>query len=205
SCTPLFTIMLAHFLTPGERLTVGRLAGVLIGIIGVLVLLDPRSLFSVGSYPVREIAILAAAFSYALAGIYGRHLNWHPPIVVATGQVTCSAVIALPLALLFEQPWQVHPSLQAIGAILGLSLLCTAVAYAIFFHILAAAGASNLLLVTLLMPASALLLGAFILGERPGAAAYMGLAFIAAGLVTIDGRLGRRLATFLAGSSAPRA
>jgi drug/metabolite transporter (DMT)-like permease len=124
-------------------------------------------------------------------------------LVTATGQVTCSAILILPMALLIEHPWEANPSWQSLGALLGLSLFCTAIAYVIFFKILAAAGATNLLLVTLLVPVSAVLLGVFVLGEQPGANAFMGFALILAGLVTIDGRLGQRIATFRAGSSAP--
>lgn len=202
--TPLFTVLLSHYLIQGERLTAGRVVAVLLGLAGVAVLIDPRAVLDVENHGLGELAVVGAAISYAFAGIYGRRFKQVAPMATATGQVTCSAAMTLPLALLFEQPWQVHPSIQAVGALLGLSLLCTAIAYVIFFKILAAAGATNLLLVTLLVPPSALVLGVFVLGERPNANAFMGLVLILAGLLVIDGRLGRRLTTFLAGSSAPR-
>jgi drug/metabolite transporter (DMT)-like permease len=203
--TPLFTVLFAHYLTRDERLTPGRLAGVLLGLAGVILLIGPGALAGADNHALGQAAMIAAAVSYALAGIYGRRFRGRPPMVTATGQVTCAAILVLPFALVLEQPWRAAPGLDSIGALLGLSLLCTALAYILYFKILAAAGATNLLLVTLLIPPSALLLGILILGERPGGDAFAGLALIALGLLAIDGRPGRRLLTFLAGSSAPRA
>ena len=97
--------------------------------------------------------------------------------------------MTLPLALVVERPWQFDPGALTWAALLGVALLSTALAYVIYFRILASAGATNLLLVTFLIPVSALFLGVAMLGERPGASAFAGLALILAGLAAVDGRL----------------
>ncbi len=189
--TPLFAVALAHLLTRDERLTRGRAAGVLLGLAGVAVLVGPEALGQSGPQGLAQLAVLGAAFSYACAGIYGRRFKDLPPLVAATGMVTCSAVLTLPLALVVERPWEASPSALTWAAVLGLALLSTALAYVIYFRILAAVGATNLLLVTFLIPVSALALGIAALGERPDAAAFAGLALIFAGLAAVDGRVER--------------
>ncbi len=187
---PLFTAILAHFLTTDERLTPNRLSGVLVGIAGVVVLLGPDALRGIGKDTLGQIGILGAAFSYAVASIYGRRFAGVPPLVTAAGQLTAATVMILPIALLFDQPWQ-HISLSwpTWGSVIGLALLCTALAYVIYFRLLASAGATNLLLVTFLIPVSAILLGTVILGERLEWRQGGGMLLIAAGLAAIDGRI----------------
>ncbi|MHA1153108.1 MAG: DMT family transporter [Alphaproteobacteria bacterium] len=189
--TPLFVVVLAHVLTRDERLTRGRAAGVLLGLAGVAVLVGPEVLGQFGAQGLAQLAVLGAAFSYACAGIYGRRFKGLPPVVAAAGMVTCSALLTLPLALVVERPWMASPGALTWAAVLGLALLSTALAYVIYFRILASAGATNLLLVTFLIPVSALFLGMVVLGERLEPSAFAGLALIFAGLAAVDGRLFR--------------
>jgi drug/metabolite transporter (DMT)-like permease len=187
--TPLFTVLLAHLLTRDERLTPGRLAGVLAGLAGVVLMIGPAALEGLGGGVLAQLACLAAALSYALAGIFGRRLRDHPPLVAAAGQVTMSTLLILPLALLVDRPWTLLlPGPATWSALLGLALLSTALAYVIYFRILARAGATNLLLVTFLIPVSALFLGSAVLGERLASGEALGMALIALGLAAIDGR-----------------
>lgn len=189
--TPVFTVIAAHFLTRSEKATWDRVVGVMLGLLGVVVLIGPAALRGMGardSYG--EVACLLAAVSYALAGIYGRRFRGLPPLHVATGQITCAAALTLPIAAVTEKFWTLPmPSLAAWGAFGGIAFLCTALAYILYFRILASAGATNLLLVTILLPVSALLLGSLVLGEQITVAAVAGMALIGAGLVAIDGRL----------------
>lgn len=193
--TPLFGVIVAHFLTSDERLTANRLAGVLIGILGVAWMIGPSVLGHVGDALWGELAVLGAAFTYAFAGLYGRRFKRMglPPILPAAGQVTASAVLLVPVALLVDRPWTLPaPGLETWAALLGLALLSTAVAYLLFFRILASAGATNLMLVTILIPPSAILLSALVLGEQLEWRHLVGLVLIGAGLAAIDGRLWRR-------------
>jgi drug/metabolite transporter (DMT)-like permease len=190
--TPLFTVVLAHFLTRDEKMTAGRLVGVLAGLAGVGVMIGPAALEGLGLHLVAQMAVLGAALSYAFAGIYGRRFKGVPPLVTAAGQLTATTLMMAPLALTLDRTWELPaPGAVTWAALAGLAVLSTALAYVIYFRILAAAGATNLLLVTLLVPVSAVLLGTLILGEQMGGGAYAGMALIAVGLLAIDGRVWR--------------
>jgi drug/metabolite transporter (DMT)-like permease len=189
--TPLFAALLAHGLTRDERLTPARLSGVLLGLGGVAVMVGPGVLGAAGASLLAELAVLGAALSYALAGIFGRRFARAglSPMATAAGQIAASTALLLPVALTVDRPWALPaPSAAALGAVLGLALLCTALAYVLYFRLLARAGATNLLLVTLLIPVSAILLGTLFLGERLETRQIAGMALIAAGLAAIDGR-----------------
>ncbi len=190
--TPLFTVVVAHFLTADEKMTGGRLAGVAIGVGGVVVMIGPEVLGGLDTAVLAQLAVLGAAVSYAFAGIFGRRFRGlgTSALVTATGQVTASTMLMAPLALLVDRPWTLAmPSLEVCGAVLGLALLCTALGYIVYFRILATAGATNLMLVTLLLPIGTILLGTSVLGEALEAAHLAGMALIGLGLAAIDGRL----------------
>jgi drug/metabolite transporter (DMT)-like permease len=190
--TPLFAVVVAHFLTADEKLTPNRFAGVAIGLAGVVVMVGPAALGGLGTSLPAQLACLGAAFSYALAGIFGRRFKRFgvSPLVTATGQVTASTVLLVPLALLLETPWRLAPpGASTWAALAGLAALSTALGYILYFRILAAAGATNILLVTFLVPVSAILLGIAFLGERLEAGQIAGMALIGIGLAAIDGRL----------------
>lgn len=192
--TPLFTALLAHFLTRDERLSVGKISGVMIGLAGAVVMIGPELLGGLGAHGLAQLAIVLAAVIYASAGIYGRRFKGQVPMVTAAGQLATSTVMMLPVALLADRPWQLaEPSALTWAAWLGLALLSTALAYILYFRILATAGATNVLLVTFLIPVSALILGAAVLHERLDAREMAGMALIFMGLSLIDGRLTRAL------------
>jgi len=186
--TPLFTALVAHA-WGDERLTSNRLAGVLVGLAGVCVLIGPGALGHVGAHTLAELAILGAAVSYGFAGTYGRRFRAMPPVVAVAGMMTTAALMALPVALVVDRPWTLDVNARTWGALLGLALLSTALGFVIYFRVLATAGATNVMLVTLLMPIVALLLGSLILGEAVAATALAGMGLIFAGLLAIDGRL----------------
>lgn len=189
--TPLFTIILAHLLTSDERLTGGKLAGVLIGFSGVSVMIGTGALHDFDRHAAAQFLCLAGALSYAFAGIYGRRFRAMgiSPTSMAAGQVVASSLIMLPPMLVLDRPWTLPPpSPAAIGALIGVATISTALAYVLYFRILATAGATNLLLVTFLIPVGAILLGTFFLGEILLPHHFMGMALIGVGLAAIDGR-----------------
>jgi drug/metabolite transporter (DMT)-like permease len=193
--TPLFTVLVANAFTRDEKATWQKLAGVALGILGVALMIGLDAASGLGSHVLSELAVLAAAISYAFAGVFGRRFRGRPPLVVAAGQLTGSSALILPVALIVDRPWtQALPSGATLGAVIGLALLCTALAYVIFFRILARAGATNLLLVTFLIPVSALVLGIAFLHETLNAHHFIGMALIGLGLAAIDGRPLRMLA-----------
>jgi drug/metabolite transporter (DMT)-like permease len=192
--TPIFTVIAAHLLTDDEKLTPRRITGALFGLVGVATMMGADLANGLTVHLAAEFAILGAAVSYALASIYGRRFRslGLAPIDVATGQITASSMMLLPLALVVDRPWSLPtPSLAVIAAIIALATLSTALAYIVYFRILAGAGATNVVLVTLLAPASSILLGALVLGESLAPRHFIGLATIAVGLALIDGRLAR--------------
>lgn len=194
--TPLFTVILAHFLTSDERMTGGKFAGVLIGFAGVAVMIGSDALGGLGVHVVAQFMCLAGAVSYAFAGIYGRRFRAMgiSPMSTATGQVVASSLILLPLMMGVDQPWTLPaPSVTAVGALIGVAAISTALAYVLYFRILATAGATNLLLVTFLIPVSAILLGTLFLGEVLLPRHFAGMALIGAGLAAIDGRAWKAL------------
>ena len=190
---PIFTIVLAHFLTADEHLTPARVGGVLLGLTGVIVIIG-GDLFAIASdNGLAQVAILAAAVSYALSGIFGRRLKGMSPLIVTTGQMTSASVILLPIALLLERPWRpwanTPPQVDSIAAVVGLATLCTAIAYLLFFRILASSGASNVSLVTFLIPVSSLFLGVLFLDEAIVPRHLLGMALIGVAMIAIDTRL----------------
>lgn len=187
--TPIFSVVLAHLLTREERLTTNRMAGVLVGWVGVAVLIGIESLGGFGIQVLGQLAVVGASVSYACAAIYGRRFKAMDPVVVSAGMLCGSTVMMLPMALIVEQPWHLAPGAATWAAMLGLSAVSTSLAYIIYFRVLAVAGATNILLVTFLIPASAIFLGVMVLGERPGWNAFGGMALIFMGLIAIDGRL----------------
>ncbi len=207
--TPLFTVIVAHIFTADEKMTGNRLAGVLIGLFGVAVMIGRSAFGGVGlehlgeSLPA-ELACLGAALSYGFAGVYGRRFKrlGIAPMLTATGQVTASSVLLLPVALLAEHPWTLPvPSLQVVAALIGIAALSTALAYVLYFRILATAGATNLLLVTFLIPVSAIILGTLVLREPLVGTQLLGMALIGLGLAAIDGRLPRLIGSRLRGEN----
>jgi drug/metabolite transporter (DMT)-like permease len=200
--TPLFTVMVAHALTADEKMTGGRLAGVFFGLVGVVVMIGPAVLDTFGTNVLAQLAVLSAAVSYAFAGIYGRRFKRMgvPALATATGQVSASAIMLLPVVLVADQPWTLPvPHAATWGAMLGIAALSTALAYVLYFRLLASAGATNLLLVTFLIPVSAIVLGSLVLGETLQAKHFAGMLCIGLGLAAIDGRV---MAKFRSGSEA---
>jgi drug/metabolite transporter (DMT)-like permease len=187
--TPLFTLVVFR-LFAGEALTRSKLAGVLLGIAGVGVLVGPAALGANGSTVTGMLCILGGSLSYAVAALSMRHLRQVPPLVSAATQLTCATVMLLPLAAVTDRFWTLPvPGVSAIAAVLGFALLSTALAYIVFFRVSATAGPANVMLVTLLIPVTATLLGMLILGERLTLNQVAGALVIASGLVVIDGRL----------------
>lgn len=195
--TPLFTLVMAHFLTADEKLTRPRLIGVLLGVAGIVVMIGADALRGIGGQAMAQFAVLGAAMSYAFAGVTGRSVQRDrglSPLITATMSLTCAALLVLPAALIFDQPWRLPlPGPAVWGSVLSLAVISTALAYILYFRLLSTAGAVNLTLVTFLVPVTAIFLGTMFLHERLSANHFAGMALIAAGLLVIDGRLVRRL------------
>jgi drug/metabolite transporter (DMT)-like permease len=198
--TPIFGVLAAHLLTADERITPARLGGVVIGFAGVATMIGPQLFADSGNALFAQLACLVASVLYALAGIYARRFKalGVGPLDLATAQFVAGAVMLAPVALLVDRPWLGLPtSLAAWGSVAMLALVCSAFAYILFFRLIERAGATNSLLVTLLVPPVAIVVGALAFGERLGANQLAGLLLIGAGLAVIDGRMVAPLRRFL--------
>lgn len=194
--TPIFTALIAHVATTDEKLSPGRVAGATLGLVGVAVMIGGAALGQMSQHIAGELAILAAAVSYGFSSVFARRFSaiGVPPLASAAGLLTVSSAMLVPTALLVDQPWtRGWPSLEVTAAVLGSALLATTVAYLLYFRIVATAGANNLMLVTFLMPVTAIALGIFALGEELALRHIAGMALIALGLAAIDGRVLRKL------------
>jgi drug/metabolite transporter (DMT)-like permease len=196
--TPLFTVLVAHVATTDDKLTRGRVVGIIGGFAGVVIMIGPDLLGQIGTDVLAQLAMLVASLFYALSGVYGRRFAGQPPVTVAAGQMTSAALMLLPLMLIVDRPWTLPPpSPAALGSIVALAVFSTALGYLIYFRVLARAGATNLLLVTFLIPVSAILLGVGVLGETLEPRQLAGMLVIGLGLAAIDGRPARWVGQFL--------
>ncbi|WP_271270538.1 DMT family transporter [Aliamphritea hakodatensis] len=189
--TPVFSILVLRGLGIEKRIGAGKLAGLVLGITGVAVIIGPDVFAGLKGDLTAQLAILLAAFSYACAGVYGKRLQGqgYSTLVITAGQVTASTLLLLPAVLWVDQPWLLPlPDTSVLLAVAALALVCTALAYIIYFRILSTAGPTNLLLVTFLAPVSAISLGAIFLGQSLSAEHYLGILLVGAGLLAIDGR-----------------
>lgn len=191
--TPIWTVLIANYLTSDEKLSTAKIVGCLTGLLGTVILIGP-GVTAGGGVPLWALLLpVIAAVSYGFAATYGKRFRSVAPPVIAAGQLTASSLVALPLSLVMDHPWTLAiPSVNAVAAILAIALLSTAFGYILYFRIMAAAGATNASLVTLLVPPGAILLGFLFLGERLEMTDIAGMALIGAGLVILDGRLHRR-------------
>ena len=194
--TPIWGVLVAHLFTSDEKMNPRKLAGVLLGFAGVATMIGPTLLANVGTDALAQLACIVAALCYAFAAVWARRFRRMGinPMSVTTGQLTAGALMMLPVAMLVDQPWtQPLPPMSAWAAIVALALLCTAFGYVMYFKLIDSAGATNALLVTLLVPPFAILFGSLFLNEVLAPQDFIGLALIALGLAAIDGRLLKRL------------
>ncbi len=194
---PLFTIFLAHFFTSDEKLTFNKLVGILAGLAGVMVIVGNDGIDFASGTTLGKLAILGAACSYAIAALIARRFaRWQlHPLFVAFGQSAAAACIAVPLSAYIDMPWQLTVTPQGWAALVALGLVCSSLAYALYFRLIANAGATNASLVTLLIPPFAIVSGALLLGERLSEVQIGGMALILLGLLITDGRIMKILRT----------
>lgn len=196
AAAPIFSVIVAGVWLKDEPVTRPKLLGAVLGLIGVVVLIGPSALAGLDVNLLAQVAVLGGALSYAFAGVYARRFTRMKidPIVAAAGQLLMSSLIMILLATAFDAPSQLIESSARVWIAVGLmAVFSTALAYILYFRLLASAGATNAILVTLLIPVTAILLGALILDERLLWMHFLGMAVIGLGLSVIDGRLWYRV------------
>jgi len=188
---PLATLVLAHFIIRGERMTVGRIAGFALGFLGIVFLFEPAALDSFGGsrlQVISQLSILCGALCYSANSIMARLLVRSDFLVAAAGTMLMSAALAVPLATFLNTPWSIEPSTSSVAAIVWLGVGPTAIATIVYFRLISSAGPTFMSLVNYLSPAIAVFLGVALLSEKPGANAYAGLALILAGIAVSQWR-----------------
>ena len=193
--TPIFTVVIAHFFLADEQISTRKFVGILIAIAGVVILVLPSIGLGETSTLLGQLAILGATISYGFASVFGRRFKslGISPMMSSAGQLTGSTALLLPVTLAMHSPLDMAmPGTTVLIALILLAVACTALAYLLFFSILSSAGATNIALVTLLVPVTAVLLGVLVLGEKLSANHLISMAGISLGLLVLDGRLFRR-------------
>ena len=188
--TAMFAAVVTGMLLRDEPLTANKIIGAALGIAGVAVIIGLSALTDFNPSNLAQLAILGATLSYAFAGVWGKTvLAGQPPLMNAFGMLIGSTVLMIPIVLMFDGPPNLELSKGVWAALIGLASLSTALAYVLYFAILARAGAANLLLVTLLIPPFAVGLGVLFLDEQMKLEALIGFAIIGLGFAVTDGRL----------------
>ncbi|MDG1678931.1 MAG: DMT family transporter, partial [Tateyamaria sp.] len=188
--TAMFAAVVAGLLLPDEPLTAKKIIGASIGIIGVAFIMGPDALSNFNLSNLAQLAVIAATVSYAFAGVWGKiALSGQAPLMNALGMLIGSTILMAPIVFIFDGPPNFSLSSEVWGALIGMAILSTALAYFLYFAILARAGSANLLLVTLLIPPFAILFGAVFLGEKIEIDVWIGFAIICLGFAVTDGRL----------------
>ncbi len=193
--TPIFAVIVAGLLLKDEPMTRARLSGAVLGLAGVAILIGPGALSGINANLLAQLAILAAGLSYTFAGVFGRRfaamgIN---PIVAAAGQLFVSSLIMITLVLAFDTPGNLMTASASVwGSVIAMAVFSTALAYFFYFRLIATAGATNAMLVTLLIPVTAVILGYLVLDERLQVSHFAGMGVIALALSVIDGRLWSR-------------
>jgi drug/metabolite transporter (DMT)-like permease len=199
---PVFTVVLAHFMTRDERFTVRKAVGVGLGLAGVVVLMGPAALMGLGTSVLAQLAVTGAAVCYSVAAIYGKALSKTSSLILATGQMIGASAIMLPFSLVLEKPWTLSPSLLSTVSLTCLSVFGTALAYIFYYRLLGQIGATNLSLVTYLIPLTGVFLGVLVLGERLHWTAFAALGLILSSVAVAGGfadptsKIGKSSSTF---------
>ena len=186
--TPLFTVILAHYWPNGEKATLNRIIGVVVGICGVSILMG-FSFDDLNNSIDGQIAILLASVSYAISVLFGKQIDSSiHPAISATMMLCISSIILMPIVIYMGVDFIAISKIESIIPLLGLSIFSTAVAYLIFYKLIKNIG-SNVMLVTLLMPISAIFMSIIFLGESIATQHIIGLILILIGLILVDGRI----------------
>ncbi len=193
--TPIFTMLVMQVLSTEEKLTVTKLVAATIGIIGVAIMVGADALSGASGQILPQFAVLGAALCYAFGALVIMRMKKLPPAALATGQLTASTILLVP-AVLYAAPVEqlMQASAMTWASVLILALACTGFAFILYIQLFKLAGATNAASVTLVIPVSAIMLGAIFLNERLETNHWVGMAAIFTALLLIDGRLTRRLA-----------
>ena len=185
STTPIFAFLIAAFLLRSEPPTGRKLFGVIAGMAGICLIIGLDALHGMGRQLLPQLAVVAASIFYACAALFGRHFKGLDPMMPAAGSLLCGAVLLIPVSLIFEHPWQAAPSSTSILALLGLSVVSTALAFSIYFRLIQTLGPVGTTAQAYLRVPIGVGIGVAFLGEQLSPTAAIGLVCVVAGVMAM--------------------
>jgi len=187
STVPLFTIIIAPLFLPDDKFSLQRLAGLVAGFAGVLVLFLPELSAGVHLSLLGQACMLGATFAYAVGGVYARaKTRGMAPQVQAFMQFVSATLIIWVVMLLVERPLKFPRLPMTWVGLLWLGLLGSCIAYLLYYSLLHSVGPTRTLLVTYLTPLVGVLLGTVFLGERVQWLSVIGGLLIISGVVIVN-------------------
>jgi len=182
SMTPVFTFLITLFWSRHEATSLRKFIGVVLGLAGTCVIVGNQAFAQVGQELIAQLAVVVATICYAGAAIFGRTFKGLDPIAPATGSLLSGAAILIPASLVVDQPWTLAPSGASVVALVGLAVFSTALAFAIYFRLIHTLGSVGVTAQAYLRAPIGIAIGAYFLGESLSPSAWVGLAFILAGV-----------------------
>ncbi|BCB20310.1 EamA family transporter [Bosea sp. ANAM02] len=185
STSPIFVVLLICLSAKAERLPALRLAGIAAGLAGTVLIVGMQAMAGFGEQLWAQLALVAASICYGGAALFGRSFKGLDPIMPAAGSLLCGALVLLPLSLVLDRPWTLSPSVQSIQALIALSLVSTALAFVIYFRLIARLGAVATTSVAYLRVPTGVLIGMIFLGEALAPTAWAGLGLVILGVMAM--------------------
>lgn len=185
STSPIFVVLLTCLSAKAERLPALRLAGIAAGLAGTVLIVGMQAMAGFGEQLWAQLALVAASICYGGAALFGRSFKGLDPIMPAAGSLLCGALVLLPLSLVLDRPWTLSPSVQSIQALIALSLVSTALAFVIYFRLIARLGAVATTSVAYLRVPTGVLIGMIFLGEALAPTAWAGLGLVILGVMAM--------------------
>nr|WP_047573019.1 EamA family transporter [Methylobacterium sp. ZNC0032] len=185
STSPIFVVLLTCLSAKAERLPALRLAGIAAGLAGTVLIVGMQAMAGFGEQLWAQLALVAASICYGGAALFGRSFKGLDPIMPAAGSLLCGALVLLPLSLVLDRPWTLSPSVQSIQALIALSLVSTALAFVIYFRLIARLGTVATTSVAYLRVPTGVLIGMIFLGEALAPTAWAGLGLVILGVMAM--------------------
>jgi drug/metabolite transporter (DMT)-like permease len=185
STSPIFVVLLTCLSATAERLPRLRLAGIAAGLAGTLLIVGEQAMAGFGEQLAAQLALVAASLCYAGAALFGRNFKGLDPLMPAAGSLICGAVVLLPLSLILDRPWTLSPSAASIQSLIALSVFSTALAFVIYFRLIARLGSVATTSVAYLRVPTGVLIGMVALGEALAPTAWAGLVLVVGGVLAM--------------------
>ncbi len=185
STTPIFAFLIAAFLLRSEPPTGRKLFGVMAGMAGICLIIGLDALHGMGRQLLPQLAVVAASICYGCAALIGRSFKGLDPMMPAAGSLLCGAALLIPAGLVFEHPWQIVPSVASVLALLGLSVVSTALAFSIYFRLIQTLGPVGTTAQAYLRVPIGVGIGVAFLGEPLSPTAAIGLVCVVAGVMAM--------------------